>query len=63
MSNVLIGRMARIPNIRLLAMELDMADEAKVIYNRVHKRGGQFPEFTGELLMGWAELHPKEAPN
>ena len=32
-------------------MELDMANETEVIYNRVHKRGGLFPKFTCELLM------------
>ena len=30
-------------------MELDMADEAKVIYDRVHKSSGQIPEYTCEL--------------
>ena len=57
---MLIGRIARIPNIsrswRLLA------DEAKVIYNRVHRRCGMFPELTCEqlLLMGWDEANPSQ---
>ena len=65
MSHLLIGRISRIPSIALawclLAMELDEADEADFIYDRIRLCGGQFPEHTRKLLMCWADFYPKDA--
>ena len=65
MSPRLIGMISRSHSVTLtwclIAMELGMYEESKIIFERIQTQNGQFPENTCECLMWWVALKPEEA--